>query len=189
MTEPGTGLPEDERLALRAYLAELGADAERIDRADADHALGPLAVELAVLGASGTPFFDALAATGTDAARATRLWRALGFPDPTVAEPLLQPDENASLGLLMSVGSDVLGTDATLTIARLIGAATSPLADALVDAFRMQVEVPTRCVAGPGGRRSGRSGWPSSAVSRRRSRPRPCSRPSGPTARRDGALR
>jgi adenylate cyclase len=149
MTVPGTGLPDGERLALRAYLAELGANAERIDRADADHALGPLAVELAVVGTGGTPFFDALTASGTDVERATRLWRALGFPDPTIAEPLLQPDEDATLGLLMSVGSDVLGMDATLTIARVIGAATSQLADALVDGFRMQVEVPGRTSGTP----------------------------------------
>jgi adenylate cyclase len=149
MTLPGQGLSDEERLALRAYLGELGAEDERIDEAEAERALGPLAVELAVVGTSGTPFFEALAATGTDIEAATRLWRALGFPDPAVAEPLLQPAEDASLALLMSVGTDLLGMDATLTIARLLGSTTSQLADALVDAFRVQVEVPGRTSGTP----------------------------------------
>jgi adenylate cyclase len=143
------GLPDSERAELRAYLAELGADLERIDRAEAERALGPLAVELTVGGTGGTPFFEALAVTGTDLETAVRLWRALGFPDPTVEEPLLQPAEDSSLALLMSVGSDLLGMDATLTLARLIGTSTSQLADALVDAFRVQVEVPGRTAGTP----------------------------------------
>lgn len=47
-----------------------------------------------------------------------------------------------SLAALMNLGEEVLGTDATLTIARLIATTTAQLAEALVDAFRMQVEVP-----------------------------------------------
>jgi adenylate cyclase len=136
------GLPPEERAALRAYLAELGADEDRINKADADRALGPLAVELAVGAGTGTPFFEAIAAAGTDVDAAIAMWRALGFPDPRLSEPLLLAGEDESFGLLMSVGSDLLGPDATLTIARVIGATTSQLADALVDAFRMQVEVP-----------------------------------------------
>jgi adenylate cyclase len=153
MTEPedgpADGLPAEERAALRAYLAGLGADEARIDQADADRTLGPLAVELTVAGDQGRPFYEALAATNTDVELATRLWRALGFPDPAVSEPTLQPGEDASLGLLMTVGSELLGMDATLTIARLIGTTTSQLADALVDSFRMQVEVPGRSAGTP----------------------------------------
>jgi adenylate cyclase len=142
MNEPDYGLPAEQRAQLRDSLAELGADPARIEEADAGRTLGPLAVEIAVGGGSGTPFFEALDATGTDVDAAVQLWRALGFPDPRVAAPLLTPGEDDSLRLLMDVGADLLGMDVTLTIARLIGTTTSQLADALVDAFRMQVEVP-----------------------------------------------
>jgi adenylate cyclase len=142
MNEPDYGLPPEQRAALRAYLAELGADPARIDEADECRTLGPLAVELAVGLGTGTPFFEALSASGADVDVAVQLWRALGFPDPHVSEPLLPPGEDTSLGVLMTVGAELLGLDATLTIARLIGATTAQLADALVDAFRMQVEVP-----------------------------------------------
>jgi adenylate cyclase len=142
MNEPDYGLPPEQRAQLRAYLAELGADPARIEEADECRTLGPLAVEIAVGLGSGTPFFQAIEASGADADMAAQLWRALGFPDPRVSEPVLPPGEEDSLGVLMTVGADLLGLDATLTIARLIGSATAQLADALVDAFRMQVEVP-----------------------------------------------
>jgi adenylate cyclase len=142
MNEPDYGLSDEDRTALRAYLTELGADPARIDEADECRTLGPLAVEIAVGGGSGTPFFELLAATGTDVDTAVQLWRALGFPDPRVSEPLLIPGEDDSLRLLMEVGAELLGMDTTMTIARVIGATTSQLADALVDAFRVQVEVP-----------------------------------------------
>jgi adenylate cyclase len=43
---------------------------------------------------------------------------------------------------LTKLGAELLGMDVTLAITRLIDTATAQLADALVDAFRMQVEVP-----------------------------------------------
>jgi adenylate cyclase len=142
MNEPDDGLSIEDRTALRAYLTELGAEPARIDEADESRTLGPLAVELAVGGGRGKPFFELLEASGTDIEAAVQLWRALGFPDPRVSEPLLQAGEDDSLRLLMEVGADLLGMDTTLTIARVIGATTAQLADALVDAFRVQVEVP-----------------------------------------------
>jgi adenylate cyclase len=142
MNEPDNGLLPQHRAELRAYLVELGADPARIDAADECGALGPLAVEVAVGLGTGTPFFEALTAAGADVDLAVQMWRALGFPDPHVSEPLLPLHEDQSLGVLMGVGADLLGVDATLTIARLIGATTAQLADALVNAFRMQVEVP-----------------------------------------------
>jgi adenylate cyclase len=142
MNEPDYGLPAAQRAELRAYLAELGADPARIDEADECRTLGPLAVEIAVGLGVGKPFLEALADSGSDTESAVQLWRALGFPDPRTSEPLLTADEDASLRLLADVGTSLLGRDATMTIARLIGTATSQLAEALVDAFRMQVEVP-----------------------------------------------
>lgn len=142
MTEPDYTLPPEQRAQLRAYLAELGADPARIDDADEAGTLGPLAVEIAVGLGTGTPFFEGLTAAGADVAMAVQMWRALGFPDPRVCEPVLPPGEEDSLGVLMTVGAELLGMDATLTIARLIGTTTAQLADALVDAFRMEVEVP-----------------------------------------------
>jgi adenylate cyclase len=142
-------MDDTERAELRAYLADLGADPDRIDRADAQGLLGPLAVEIAVGASGGMAFADSVAAAGADPASAARLWRALGFPDPEVAPPLLQPDEDRALSMLASVGTELLGLDTTLTLARLIGATTSRLADALVDAFRTEVEVPGRTAGTP----------------------------------------
>jgi adenylate cyclase len=105
MNEPDYGLPPEQRAELRAYLAELGADPDRIAEADESRTLGPLAVELAV-----------------------GLGRSTGKEDP--------------VAVLTNLGAELLGMDVTLTITRLIDTATAQLADALVDAFRMQVEVP-----------------------------------------------
>ena len=46
------------------------------------------------------------------------------------------------LAVLTVLGDELLGPDATLSITRLIDTTTAQLANALVDAFRMQVEVP-----------------------------------------------
>jgi adenylate cyclase len=144
------GIPDDaEREELRAYLAQLGADPARIDAAAEQGLLGPLAVEIAVSSGKGVRFADSVAAADADPVQAAALWRALGFPDPALAPPLLQPDEERALSMLSTVGTELLGLDATLTLARLIGATTSRLADALVDAFRMQVEVPGRTAGTP----------------------------------------
>jgi hypothetical protein len=105
MNEPDYGLPPEPRAELRAYLAERGADPDRIAEADESRTLGPLAVELAV-----------------------GLGRSTGKEDP--------------VAVLTNLGAELLGMDVTLTITRLIDTATAQLADALVDAFRMQVEVP-----------------------------------------------
>jgi adenylate cyclase len=142
-------LDERDRDELRRYLADLGADPDRIERAEREGLLGPLAVEIAVGATGGVAFADSVATAGSDPARSAQLWRALGFPDPEVAPPLLLPDEDRALAMLASVGTELLGLDTTLTLARLIGSTTSRLADALVDAFRTEVEVPGRTAGTP----------------------------------------
>ena len=135
-------LDDAERHRLRAYLLELGADPERIDRAEQECSLGALAVEVASEGGPGVPYDECVPATGRSPDEVAALWRALGFADPAVARPLLQPDEQRALTVLGSVGTELLGFETTLALARLIGGSTSRLADAIVDAFRSQVEVP-----------------------------------------------
>jgi adenylate cyclase len=53
------------------------------------------------------------------------------------------------LGLMTAASSDLLGRDATLRLARVIGEATAKIGDAVVGAFRAQIEAPSRVAGDP----------------------------------------
>lgn len=146
MTREDEGEGEDEdRGKLLAYLAGLGASDADIAEASAANALGALALDLALRPPGGmVEFDDALVQAGIDVDDARRLWRALGFPDPLVAPPRLAPDEVEALRLISVAARELLGPDATLGVARVMGTATSRLAEALIDSFRTQFEMPQR---------------------------------------------
>lgn len=90
------------------------------------------------------PFPVAAARAGLEPREAARLWRALGFPDPAEVEPRLPEDVVDALALMAVVSRELLGADATLGLARVLGAASSRVAQAVVDTFRMQFELPQR---------------------------------------------
>jgi adenylate cyclase len=141
--------PDDEDTAvLLSVLDALGADPAKTARARADGRLSALVVETAATGGAGVPFAAAAAASGLTEAAATRFWRGLGFPDPRQDDPALLPDEVRMLELLGAAAGDLLGDEATLRLARVIGEATGRVAEAVVGAFREQVEAPSRSAGG-----------------------------------------
>ncbi len=134
-----------DRLRLLRDLIDQGARPEDLVAATEAGTLGGLALELTLRGETTTlPFATAVGDAGLSAAEAADVWSALGFPTPGGDGPWLTPDEVGALQLLAGVGHDLLGEDAILGLVRVIGSSTARLAQAVVDAFRVQFEMPRR---------------------------------------------
>ena len=135
---------EADRRRLIERLAQMGATPEELEDADRAGALGPLALELALRGpGEPLPFEKAVQDAGLETDQAVRVWRALGFPDPLVTPLRLAPRQVEALRVLVGSGA-LFGEDTGLQLARVVGGSMSRLAEALVDAFRIRVEVPSR---------------------------------------------
>lgn len=134
---------DDDQRVLVEYLVSLGATEDELAEAERGHTLSELAVDL-VLRPPG-PMLDFAAAAeqaGMELEDAARVWRAFGFPDPMTAKPRVAPDMAAALSLMALAWRDLIGPDAALAVARVTGASISRLAQAIVDAFRVQFELP-----------------------------------------------
>jgi adenylate cyclase len=131
------------------HLERAGADPRAVTQAMQTGRLGALVVELAATGAGGRSFDEAVTEAAVDRDLAAAVWRGLGFPDPAVAAPTLLQDDVRLLALMSMSAEDLLGPDATLRLARVIGEATSKVAEAVVGAFREQVEAPSRLAGTP----------------------------------------
>jgi adenylate cyclase len=139
-----------DTLRLVRYLDEQGARGEDLEEAVRTGTLGSLALELA-LRSPGDPvaFPEAAARAGLEIAEAAALWRALGLPDPRHSSIALTPAQVETLQVLAETGRSLLGTDTTLQLARVLGGSIALLAEALVDAFRVKVEMPRRFAGEP----------------------------------------
>ena len=137
-----------DTLKLARYLLDRGATAEDVREAARTGTLGPLALELA-LGPPGepVPFAEAAERAGMDPDEAAALWRALGFPDPLTSDVTLTSSQIDTLRVLGGMGRSVFGRETTEQIARVIGGSVALLAEAIVDSFRVNVEMP-RTTAG-----------------------------------------
>lgn len=142
LEEIGDPEPADT-LRLINRLAEQGASREELVEATRTGALGPLAIELTLRPRGEMmPFPQAAEQAGLDVDAAASLWRALGFPDPR--NPPL-PVAPAQLETLRTLGQmNPLGTETTLRLGRVMGSSMAQLAEAIVDAFRVNVEMPRR---------------------------------------------
>jgi adenylate cyclase len=135
-------LPPDTR-RLMDWLLEIGASEAELQTAAQTGTLGPLALELTLRGSEVISFEDAARQAGVELEDAARLWRAVGFPDPLAAPPRITPRQITTLQFLAGV-QEVLGEEASLQLAPLIGGSMHRLAEAIVDAFRLNVEMPQR---------------------------------------------
>jgi adenylate cyclase len=136
-------LDTEEQARLVARLREWGATEDELADAVACESLGGLALDLAVRPPGPVlSFAEAAAQSGLDPEDAARYWRALGFPDPRTAEPRLTTDAVRALALVTTTGRALLGEDATLALARVLGAAMWRTAQAVLDAFRARFEAP-----------------------------------------------
>lgn len=132
-----------ERLRLLELVLALGATEDELVERAANERLGPLALELAMRTSSErVEFGDAASQAGLSIDEAAALWRALGFPDPRQTKPRLPADSVEVLRLIAGLGRELFGPEATLALARVVGGTSARLAQALVDAFRAEVEMP-----------------------------------------------
>ncbi len=139
-------LPDaEDRLRLLEFLVNSGAGEDELVGAAATDSLGALALELALRGPdAGCSIDDARREAGLGREPASALWRALGFADPQGSPLRLSAAEAAALATLAGASRDLMGPDATLGVARVLGASAARLAEALIDAMRVEFEMPRR---------------------------------------------
>jgi class 3 adenylate cyclase len=141
MADLPAGFDPAEARRLIDFLESLGATPAELGEAVAAGNIGGLALELAMRGDQGAmPFRQAAESTGQPLEEAARYWRALGFPDPDPDAARLPVDAVDALALVATAGRDLLGEESALRLARVLGASTSRLAQAMVDVFRVQFE-------------------------------------------------
>lgn len=134
---------DEEREKLIALARAHDATDEEIAEALGTGELGALALERALYPrADLVSFEDAAKEAGIEPDDAARFFGSLGFPDPRANPPLLSRPEVELLTLMAGAASQILGWQATHQIARVVGSATARVAESVVDAFRLQSEVP-----------------------------------------------
>jgi class 3 adenylate cyclase len=139
----------DETARLERYLIAQGAEPEELAEAAQTGTLGTLALELALRDpGERVPFAEAAARAGLELADAAAIWRALGLPDPLHSSPSVSQADIESLQIINGLGSR-LGTETTLQLARVIGGSVAQIAEALVDSFRIRVEMPRHSAGDP----------------------------------------
>lgn len=134
---------QSDREQVLRHLDEAGADEEEVAEAARSGTLGVLALDLALRPPGEmVSLEEAAERAGLSLEDAAALWRALGFAVPSDGSLRLTSAEAALLSSLFGVGKEVIGEERILAFARVLGWATAVLGEALVDAFRIQVEVP-----------------------------------------------
>jgi class 3 adenylate cyclase len=138
VTRPQAGDEDQQRLL--ALLTSLGASDAEI-AATPVHQRSALALDLVLRG--GRPPLavdDAAAAIGIDADTVLRFWRALGFVADRASATI--PAGMVDAQSVLAGSAQLIGDEATLGLARVVGAAAGRLAEALVDSFRIGFELP-----------------------------------------------
>jgi class 3 adenylate cyclase len=134
---------EADRAEVVRHVTEAGASEEEISEAKRSGTLGVLALDLALRPPGEmVSLAEAAAEAGISLDEAAALWRALGFAVPDDGSLRLTSAEAMMLRSLFEVGKEVVGEERIVGFARVLGWATGVLGEALVDAFRIQVEVP-----------------------------------------------
>ena len=138
MTRP---VPDDEdQQRLLDLLLALGAAPDEIAATPQDQR-SALALDLVLRGGRRPMSLDEAAATvGVDREDALRFWRALGFA--ASGDSVSVPAAIVEAETVLAGSAQLIGGEATLGLARVIGAATARLAEALVDSFRVGFELP-----------------------------------------------
>lgn len=139
----------DDDARLDRYLVSQGAEPDELREAIATGTRGALALELALRSpGERVPFADAVEEAGLTPPQAAAIWRALGFPDPLGSPPQLGRSQIGALHMLAEMRRQ-LGEETTLQLARVIGGSVARIAEAVIDAFRLNVEMPRRSAGEP----------------------------------------
>jgi adenylate cyclase len=128
-----------DRLRGLRLVFELGATVDEIANA---HSLTDLALDLAIRPPGETLDLDAFveASTDLDGSLLRQLWSAFGLP---ASGPVrVTPDAAAALRLLVGMAA-WLKPESALALARVMGASSTRLAEALISAFRVEIELPS----------------------------------------------
>lgn len=134
-----------DTIRLLKYLSDHGASRAELLESARTGSLGALALELA-LRAPGdlVPFDVAAEQAGLGIDEAVRLWWALGFPDPLHPPLKVTPSQMRTLRVFGQMAGSQLGSETVLQLARVLGSSVAQLAEAIVDSFRVNVEMPRR---------------------------------------------
>lgn len=132
-------MPDDEdQRRLVELLRTLGATDDEIERTP-PHQRSALALDVVTRhGRPPVPVDTAVEIVGSDHATVSGFWHALGFATEPEAVPAAMVEAQA----VLRSSNDLIGEQATLGLARVIGNATARLAEALVDSFRVGFELP-----------------------------------------------
>jgi adenylate cyclase len=144
MTAPGPPGPDQPDVGrLNQLLVSLGGTAEDIATAEATNDWGAIALELALAeGRAPMTLAETAEQMGESRENIARFWQALGLTDPRGETTRISAELADAQAIVSRAVSQWLGDEVALGIARVVGAATARLAEAVVDAFRMGFEVP-----------------------------------------------
>ena len=131
-----------EPLDLRGLLRVTGVSDDEIEAASIDGTLELFALERLI--APEPALYDIAEAArlgGTEAERIRAYWRALGFPEPLDGDPVFTAtDLRMVVHVAQLVTDDLVDTDVSLQMTRVIGASIERIAAAQVDAIGVRRE-------------------------------------------------
>jgi adenylate cyclase len=129
-----------ERLELIRYLSSVGATLDdMVEYRDELPGVGTV-----VSTRPGLPRYtseEIVARTGLSEEFLTRLWRAAGFPE-VASDVVTFSDADLEMLQLISGARALFGEDAVMQLTRVIGSSLAKIADAVVSAFLVNIEVP-----------------------------------------------
>jgi len=139
-----------DRLALLRLALRFGATVDEMRVAIEEKRLHAVAPERVLAGGTERLKLDeAIARAGIDPALGHRVWRTLGFVEPT-PDALVCSERDVDVFELVDVASGVFGLEATLALLRTAGSTMARLADAAVSSARSVLEAPIRSEGGTG---------------------------------------
>lgn len=128
---------------LSEMLRRLGATDEELAEAERSLSWGTLALDLALREGQPALTLDEVAEmVGAPAAEVATYWQAFGLANPSGGPIRISKQLAEAQAVVSTSVQQWLGPEAGLGIARVVGASTARLAEAVVDSFRMGFEVP-----------------------------------------------
>ena len=130
----------EDRLRLLVLLFDVGATVDEVVEADRTLRLTDLALDLAMRPAGKTEDLESFVATSDlDPDLLRQLWSAFGLPSSGPVR--VTPDAASALRLLVGMAAWFKPENA-LAVARVMGSASTRLAETLISAFRVEIELP-----------------------------------------------
>jgi class 3 adenylate cyclase len=130
----------DDYLRVLHTVFAMGATTDEVVEAAPTGQLGDLALDLAIRPAGPTVDLDEFAESGEfDPELIRRMWRALGLPASGLVR--VTPDAAEAMRILATMAT-WFTPDSAFAMARVVGSSSARMAEAIIGAFRVDVEVP-----------------------------------------------